>query len=105
MLYFQSTVLSFVPWMMVTFFWLLSAASIRSYHFRCAVTHDMGTARKVADRVVMLLPLDRLETDENQIIFDGTIAELEACRDRRVQQFINGEAGERLMELRASQGT
>lgn len=69
------------------------------------VTHDMGTARKVADRVVMLIPLDRLETDENQIIFDGTIAELEACRDRRVQQFINGEAGERLMELRASQGT
>jgi phospholipid/cholesterol/gamma-HCH transport system ATP-binding protein len=67
------------------------------------VTHDMTTARKVADRIVMLMPLPRLESDESQIIFDGTVAELDACRDRRVQQFINGEAGERLMELRASQ--
>ena len=67
------------------------------------VTHDMNTARKVADRVVMLLPLPRLDDDEPQIIFDGTIQELDTCRDRRVQQFINGEAGERLMELRASQ--
>ncbi len=67
------------------------------------VTHDMNTARKVADRVVMLLPTPRLENDEPQIIFDGSVAEMDACRDRRVQQFINGEAGERLMELRASQ--
>ena len=35
------------------------------------VTHDMRTARKVADRVVMLYPLSRLEPDEPQIIFDG----------------------------------
>ena len=68
------------------------------------VTHDMTTARKVADRVIMLLPVARLEPDENQIIFDGTVAELDACRDRRVQQFIHGEAGERLMEMRAGQG-
>lgn len=67
------------------------------------VTHDMTTARKVADRIVMLMPLPRLETGESQVIFDGNVAELDACRDRRVQQFINGEAGERLMELRASQ--
>jgi phospholipid/cholesterol/gamma-HCH transport system ATP-binding protein len=67
------------------------------------VTHDMNTARKVADRVVMLLPMARLEEDEPQIIFDGSVAEMDASRDRRVQQFINGEAGERLMELRASQ--
>lgn len=67
------------------------------------VTHDMNTARKVADRVVMLIPMSRLEADEPQVIFDGTVAELNACRDRRVQQFINGEAGERLMEMRASQ--
>ncbi|MFT5303098.1 MAG: phospholipid/cholesterol/gamma-HCH transport system ATP-binding protein, partial [Mariniblastus sp.] len=58
---------------------------------------------KVADRVVMLMPVARLEENESQIIFDGTVAELDACRDRRVQQFINGEAGERLMELRGSQ--
>ncbi len=63
------------------------------------VTHDMTTARKVADRVVMLLPVSRLEPDENQIIFDGSVEELNSCRDRRVQQFVNGEAGERLMEM------
>ena len=66
------------------------------------VTHDMNTAKKVADRIVMLMPAARLDRDESQIIFDGSVPELEACRDRRVQQFINGEAGERLMELRAS---
>ena len=67
------------------------------------VTHDMNTARKVADRIVMLMPTARLQGDEPQIIFDGTVHEMEACRDRRVQQFINGEAGERLMEMRSSQ--
>ena len=64
------------------------------------VTHDMNTAKKVADRVVMLMPQTRLDPGESQIIFDGSVPELEQCRDRRVQQFINGEAGERLMELR-----
>ncbi len=67
------------------------------------VTHDMTTAHKVADRVVMLMPAARLNPGEPQVIFDGTVPELDACRDRRVQQFINGEAGERLMEMRASQ--
>ena len=66
------------------------------------VTHDMHTARKVADRVVMLIPRQRLDPDENQVIFDGSVKELENCRDRRVQQFVNGEAGERLMEMRAN---
>lgn len=66
------------------------------------VTHDMNTARKVADRIVMLMPLPRLGEQDRQIIFDGTPTELVNCRDRRVQQFINGEAGERLMELRAT---
>ena len=63
----------------------------------------MTTAHKVADRVVMLMPAARLNPGEPQVIFDGTVPELDACRDRRVQQFINGEAGERLMEMRASQ--
>jgi phospholipid/cholesterol/gamma-HCH transport system ATP-binding protein len=66
------------------------------------VTHDMHTARKVADRIVMLIPRQRLDPDENQIIFDGSVKELDNCRDRRVQQFVNGEAGERLMEMRAN---
>ena len=64
------------------------------------VTHDMRTARKIADRVVMLFPLTRLAPDESQIIYDGPPSELDNCRDRRVGQFIHGEAGERLMELR-----
>ncbi|MCI0361905.1 MAG: ABC transporter ATP-binding protein [Planctomycetaceae bacterium] len=66
------------------------------------VTHDMRTARKVADRVVMLFPLSRLAPGEPQIIYDGPPSELDNCHDRRVRQFIHGEAGERLMELRES---
>lgn len=64
------------------------------------VTHDMNTARKVADRVVMVYPVSRLEPGESQIIFDGTTDQLEQTSDSRVLQFIRGEAGERLMELR-----
>lgn len=65
------------------------------------VTHDMNTARKVGDRIVMLWPITRLDPGESQIIFDGTVEELDTTADRRVHQFIHGEAGERLMELRA----
>jgi phospholipid/cholesterol/gamma-HCH transport system ATP-binding protein len=68
------------------------------------VTHDMTTARKVADRIVMLYPLSRLEANEPQIIFDGTPEQLATVRDRRVRQFVNGDAGQRLMEMRAEAG-
>jgi phospholipid/cholesterol/gamma-HCH transport system substrate-binding protein len=64
------------------------------------VTHDMLTAHKVADRVVMIYPLGRLRDDEPQVIYDGPPEGLEDCDDRRVVQFVRGEAGERLMELR-----
>ncbi|PHS00963.1 MAG: ABC transporter ATP-binding protein [Blastopirellula sp.] len=64
------------------------------------VTHDMRTARKVADRVVMMYPFARLEEDEPQILFDGPPERLNDFPDRRVTQFVNGEAGERLMEMR-----
>ena len=64
------------------------------------VTHDMRTARKVAERVVMIMPLARTQTNERQILFDGSPSQLDQCTDRRVQQFVNGEAGERLMEMR-----
>ena len=64
------------------------------------ITHDMHTARKVADRVVMVYPVARLSPDESQILFDGTPRQLESCEDKRVQQFVNGEAGERLTEMR-----
>jgi phospholipid/cholesterol/gamma-HCH transport system ATP-binding protein len=64
------------------------------------VTHDMKSAQKVADRIVMLYPLSRLREDEPQVLFDGATAELERSRDRRVTQFVRGEAGERMMEMR-----
>jgi phospholipid/cholesterol/gamma-HCH transport system ATP-binding protein len=63
------------------------------------VTHDMKTALKVADRIVMLYPLSRLEPDEPQIIFDGSPQEIMQSKDKRVAQFVRGEAGERLEEM------
>jgi phospholipid/cholesterol/gamma-HCH transport system ATP-binding protein len=69
------------------------------------VTHDMHTARKVADRVVMVYPLARLEPDEPQILFDGTPEQIERAGERRVTQFVRGEAGERLMEMREQAGS
>ena len=66
------------------------------------VTHDMHTVRKVADRVVMFYPLSRLGPHEPQIIYEGTAAAAFDSPDRRVSQFVRGEAGERLMELAAA---
>ncbi|MGE3822090.1 MAG: ABC transporter ATP-binding protein [Isosphaeraceae bacterium] len=63
------------------------------------VTHDMKTVAKVADRVVMLYPLSRLEPGESQVIYDGPPDHLEDHPDVRVRQFVLGEAGERLREL------
>jgi phospholipid/cholesterol/gamma-HCH transport system ATP-binding protein len=68
------------------------------------VTHDMTTARKVADRIVMLYPLSRLKPDEPQILYDGPPDKLDASKDRRVTQFIRGEAGDRMMEIEEQQG-
>jgi phospholipid/cholesterol/gamma-HCH transport system ATP-binding protein len=63
------------------------------------VTHDMKTVNKVADRVVMLYPLARLEPGESQILYDGPPDGLESADDPRVGQFVRGEAGERLREM------
>jgi len=63
------------------------------------VTHDMKTVTKVADRVVVLYPLARLEPDAPQILYDGPSQSLESCPDPRVGQFVRGEAGERLREM------
>lgn len=65
------------------------------------VTHDMRTVQKVADRVVMLYPLARLEPHASQIIFEGTPDEAFAAGDPRVTDFVNGRAGERIQELAA----
>ena len=66
------------------------------------VTHDMHTVRKVADRVVMLFPLVRLDEYESQIVFDGDAEQAFASEDPRVAQFVRGEARERLLELGAA---
>jgi phospholipid/cholesterol/gamma-HCH transport system ATP-binding protein len=63
------------------------------------VTHDMKLSQKVADRIVMLYPLARLGPNDPQMIFDGTPAQIEKSNDKRVTQFVRGEAGERLMEM------
>lgn len=69
------------------------------------VTHDMHTARKVADRVLMFYPRRRLDDDESQILFDGPPSALEHADDRRVRQFVRGEAGDRLRELNEHKGS
>ena len=48
------------------------------------VTHDMQSAYKVSDRIVML--------NQGKIIFDGTPQEIQKSEDRFVQRFIRGEA-------------
>ena len=67
------------------------------------VTHDMRTVQKVADRVVMLYPLSRLDHDEPQIVFEGTPAEARESADLRVTQFVRGHAGQRIQELAMSE--
>ncbi len=62
------------------------------------VTHDMNTVRKVADRVIMLMPLGKC-ADGPQAIFDGPPDALERSADKRVVQFVRGESGERLREM------
>ncbi|MCO8125436.1 ATP-binding cassette domain-containing protein [Stieleria sp. TO1_6] len=63
------------------------------------VTHDMRTAKKVADRVLMFYPFSRRKDGESQILYDGSPAGLDDADDKRVQQFVRGEAGERITEL------
>ncbi len=68
------------------------------------VTHDMRTAKKVADRIVMLYPAARLKPEEPQILYDGPPDAIDEAPDARVRQFVRGEAGERLMEMRNHNG-
>lgn len=63
------------------------------------VTHDMHSARKLADRIVMLYPVSRLEPGESQVLYDGTPEAIENSKDPRVTQFVRGEARDRLEEL------
>ena len=79
---------------------LILATRARHQVTSIIVTHDMKTARKVADRVVMVYPISRLNPDDPQVLFDGPPSELATHPDRRVSQFVRGEAGERLLEMR-----
>ncbi len=66
------------------------------------VTHEMRTVERVADRVTMLYPLARLQPDEPQVVFRGTADEAFLSMDRRVSQFVRGEAGDRIQEMAES---
>lgn len=50
------------------------------------VTHDMNSAFKIADRIVML--------HEGKLIFDGTPDEIQNSDDPIIKQFVSGEANE-----------
>jgi phospholipid/cholesterol/gamma-HCH transport system ATP-binding protein len=54
------------------------------------VTHDMQSAFKIADRIVML--------HQGKIIFDGTPTDIQASEDPNVRQFVLGEAGDTELE-------
>jgi len=56
------------------------------------VTHDLHSARTVADRIIMLAPLAKLEAEEPQILFDGTPREFYSSSDRHVRRFIKSSA-------------
>jgi len=50
------------------------------------VTHDMNSAYKIADRIVML--------HHGKIVFDGTADEIKKSNDEIVRRFVVGEASE-----------
>lgn len=59
-----------------------------------SITHDMASARKIADRIAMLF--------EGRIIWAGRVDELETCDNPYVDQFIHGRAeGPIQMKIRA----
>ncbi len=49
-----------------------------------SITHDMASARKIADRVTMLY--------KGELIWDGNVADIDASGNAYVDQFINGHA-------------
>jgi phospholipid/cholesterol/gamma-HCH transport system ATP-binding protein len=64
------------------------------------VTHEMRTVSKCAGRVVMLYPRGRLANGEGQVLFDGPPDALATAPDERVRQFVEGQAKERLNEVK-----
>ncbi|HRK95913.1 MAG TPA: ATP-binding cassette domain-containing protein [Rhodospirillales bacterium] len=59
-----------------------------------SITHDMASARKIANRIAMLY--------QGRIIWAGPVGEIDGSGDERVDQFINGRAeGPIQMAIRA----
>jgi phospholipid/cholesterol/gamma-HCH transport system ATP-binding protein len=60
-----------------------------------SITHDMASARKIADRIAMLY--------QGKIIWQGPVAEIDRSQNDFVDQFIHGRAeGPIQMQVRAS---
>ncbi|MEK6797394.1 MAG: ABC transporter ATP-binding protein [Planctomycetota bacterium] len=55
------------------------------------VTHDMASARKVADRMVMLY--------QGKFIFDGTPEAIDRCTDARVRCFVEGRCSQETLRV------
>jgi phospholipid/cholesterol/gamma-HCH transport system ATP-binding protein len=49
-----------------------------------SITHDMASARKIANRIAMLY--------QGRIVWAGPVADIDSSGDERVDQFINGRA-------------
>ena len=59
-----------------------------------SITHDMASARRIADRIAMIY--------EGKIVWDGPVAGIDASNNPYVEQFINGLAeGPIQMQMRA----
>jgi len=67
---------------------LILRAHDRAKTTSIVVTHDMVSAYKVADHIVML--------NEGRIIIDGTPEEIRNTDNALVRQFIEGQAGDRI---------
>jgi phospholipid/cholesterol/gamma-HCH transport system ATP-binding protein len=60
-----------------------------------SITHDMASARKIADRVTMLY--------KGELIWDGKVSEIDKSGNAYVDQFINGHAdGPIQLDVRAA---
>ena len=58
-----------------------------------SITHDMASARKIADRIAMIY--------QGKIIWNGPVADIDNCDNAYVDQFIHGRAdGPIQMEVR-----
>ncbi len=70
---------------------LIVQTQARRHVTSVVVTHDMNTVRLVADRVIMLFPLNSLAANESQIIFEGSSQDVFETDNPRVSQFVRGE--------------